>query len=136
MKKGIEWLKETIQKEMDKDPISFERKLSYGFVIGLIDQLDEPPVMKSLTKEEHNALHTYENGAITKPTHYLDKHGKDLYQKWYEEHDFETFRHIMRSIAERYTSRYENKNGFEDLDKGIYTLQRLRKYEEMENEGN
>lgn len=71
---------------------------------------------------------------VTKPSHYQDKNGKDLYEKWYEEHDTQTFRAIMRAVAERYTSRYEKKNGIEDLKKGIYTLERLREYEEREVE--
>lgn len=71
---------------------------------------------------------------VNKPSHYQDRNGKDLYQKWYEEHDIQTFRAIMRAIAERYISRYEKKNGIEDLKKGIYTLERLREYEEHEEE--
>lgn len=66
------------------------------------------------------------------PKHYRNKNGKDLYQEWYERHDIDIFRHIMRAIAERYTRRYENKNGLIDLEKGIYTLERLKEYEEME----
>ena len=46
----------------------------------------------------------------------------------------QTFRAIMRAVAERYTSRYGKKNGIEDLGKGIYTLQQLREYEEREVE--
>lgn len=69
---------------------------------------------------------------VDKPKHYQNKDGKDLFQKWYEQHDKETFRHIMRAIAERYISRYEHKNGLEDLEKGIYTLTRLKEYEKQE----
>lgn len=71
--------------------------------------------------------------SVIQPSHYRDKHGKDLMQRWYEKHDFETFRHIMRALAERYTERYEKKNGAEDLEKGIETLRRLKEYE-IENE--
>ena len=66
---------------------------------------------------------------VDKPKHYQDKDGKDLFQQWFEKHNADTFRHIMRAVAERYTSRYEKKNGIEDLEKGIYTLQRLKEYE-------
>lgn len=66
---------------------------------------------------------------VEKPKHYQDKDGKDLYQQWFEKHNADTFRHIMRAVAERYTSRYEKKNGIVDLEKGIYTLQRLKEYE-------
>jgi hypothetical protein len=86
----------------------------------------------SMTPEQEREYS--EANKITKPSHYQDKNGKDLYQKWYEEHDTQTFRAIMRAIAERYTSRYEKKNGIEDLKKGIYTLERLREYEEREAE--
>lgn len=69
---------------------------------------------------------------MVKPAHYRTNMGKyiDLYDKWYHEHDLETFRAIMRSVAERYIIRYEFKNGIEDLNKGIYTLERLKEYEE------
>lgn len=59
-----------------------------------------------------------------------NKNDKVLYQKWYKEYDKETFRAIMLAIAEQYISWYEHKNGIEDLQKGIYTLERLRDYEE------
>jgi hypothetical protein len=39
----------------------------------------------------------------------------------------------MRAIAERYVKRYEHKNGVIDLEKGIYTLTRLKEYEEEES---
>lgn len=71
---------------------------------------------------------------VNKSSHYQDKNGKDLYQKWYEEHDIQTFRAVMRAVAERYISRYEKKNGIEDLREGIYTLERLREYEEREGQ--
>lgn len=85
-------------------------------------------------KKEAEPLNVVTNDMVDRPTHYKDKNGKDLYEKWHEEHDIQTFRAIMRAVAERYTSRYEKKNGIEDLKKGIYTLERLREYEEREAE--
>ena len=73
-----------------------------------------------------------------KPAHY--KTGdKDLFDELYDRlyHSKkmftgrEVFIIVMKFVAERYTRRYPNKNA-EDLSKGIYTLERLREYEEME----
>lgn len=75
-----------------------------------------------------------------KPSHY--KTGdKDLFDELYDRlyHSKkmftgrEVFIIVMKFVAERYTRRYPNKNA-EDLSKGIYTLERLRGYEEMEEE--
>lgn len=65
------------------------------------------------------------------PQHYRNPNSKykDLYEKWSYEYGVSEYRAIMKSIAERYISRYERKNGIEDLEKGIYTLERLRDYE-------
>ena len=73
-----------------------------------------------------------------KPAHY--KTGdKDLFDELYDRlyHSKKTFTGrevfiiVMKFVAERYTRRYPNKNA-EDLSKGIYTLERLRGYEELE----
>ena len=61
------------------------------------------------------------------PPHY-NKGDIDLYESWYLTRPFWEFRAIMESIAERYIKR-DKANRLEDLDKGIYTLQRLREYE-------
>lgn len=61
------------------------------------------------------------------PEHYR-KGEVDLYESWYLTRPFGEFRAIMESIAERYMKR-DKVNRLEDLDKGIYTLQRLREYE-------
>ena len=68
------------------------------------------------------------------PTHYR-KGEIDLYESWYRTRPFSEFRAIMESIAERYMKR-DKINRLEDLDKAIYTLQRLREYEEKEAERN
>lgn len=90
--------------------------------------------VKWTDKEPTKITKKLDLGTINKPKHYQNKDGKGLFQKWYEQHDLETYRHIMRAIAERYISRYENKNGLEDLEKGIYTLQRLKEVEQADKE--
>lgn len=62
------------------------------------------------------------------PKHYR-KGEIDLYESWYRTRPFVEFRAIMESVAERYMKR-DKFNRLEDLDKAIYTLQRLREYEE------
>ena len=79
--------------------------------------------------EEPTELTTVSNNPI-EPTHYR-KGEIDLYESWYRTRPFSEFRAIMESIAERYMKR-DKVNRLEDLDKAIYTLQRLREYEEKE----
>ena len=76
-----------------------------------------------------NMLQEVEFDSI-KPSHYR-KGEMDLYESWYHTRPFAEFRAIMEAIAERYMKRDKN-NRLEDLDKAIYTLQRLREYEEKE----
>ena len=65
-----------------------------------------------------------------KPDHY--RKGKiDLYESWYQTYPFNEFRAGMQMIAERYIKRDKNDR-LEDLDKAIYTLQRLKEYEEKQ----
>ena len=65
-----------------------------------------------------------------KPKHYR-KGEIDLYESWYRTHPFNEFRAIMSAIAERYMKR-DKDNRIQDLDKAIYTLSRLKEYEELE----
>lgn len=67
------------------------------------------------------------------PEHYR-KGNIDLYEAWYLTRPFGEFRAIMESIAERYIKR-DKVNRLEDLEKGIYTLQRLMEYEIRHAEG-
>lgn len=67
-----------------------------------------------------------------KPEHYR-KGEIDLYESWYRTRPFTEFRAIMESVAERYMKR-DKINRLEDLDKAIYTLQRLKEYEALELE--
>lgn len=73
-----------------------------------------------------------------KPSHY--KTGdKDLFDELYDRlyHSKkmftgrEVFIVVIKFVAERYIRRYPNKNE-EDLQKGIYTLERLKEYEELQ----
>jgi hypothetical protein len=115
--------------------VPYDDYMVQQFKIARAHGYDEPPTMESYAIIEKTKSLWKEMNAtskVDKPAHYQDKNGKDLFQKWYEQHDFNTFRHIMRATAERYTSRYENKNGIEDLEKGIYTLNRLKEYESLE----
>lgn len=65
------------------------------------------------------------------PTHY-NKGKKDLIEMWYQTMTLEQFRGSMKSNIIKYTMRYENKNGVEDLNKAIEYIERLKKYEENE----
>lgn len=82
-------------------------------------------------KKEADPLHVVTNDMVDRPTHYKNKNGQDLFQIWYERYDMVVFREVMRCVAERYISRYEKKNGLVDLQKGIYTLERLAEYERL-----
>ena len=71
---------------------------------------------------------------VKRPDHY-ENNGKDLFDEWYERYYNDTktydgkevFAEIMKAIAEQYIRRYPNKNA-EDIEKGIYTLIRLKEY--------
>ena len=67
-----------------------------------------------------------------KPSHYR-KGEIDLYESWYRTYPFNEFRAIMSAIAERYMKR-DKDNRIQDLDKAIYTLSRLKEYEELESQ--
>lgn len=67
---------------------------------------------------------------IYNPDHYLNEAGYDLFEEWYIRYPFEVFRIIMWCTAERYFRRYFNKNGVEDLRKGMRVVERLEEYEE------
>lgn len=71
---------------------------------------------------------TEKNNAI-EPSHYR-KGEIDLYESWFRTYPFNEFRAGMQMIAERYMKRDKNDR-IEDLDKGIYTLERLKEYEKI-----
>ena len=68
------------------------------------------------------------------PEHYR-KGEIDLYESAYRTRPFNETRAILEFVAERYMKR-DKLNRLEDIDKAIYTLQRLREYEEKEAERN
>ena len=84
----------------------------------------------SMTIDEHNEVHWGETYDPIKPSHYR-KGEIDLYESAYRTRPFNEFRAIMEFIAERYMKR-DKDNRIQDLDKAIYTLSRLKEYEENE----
>ena len=62
-----------------------------------------------------------------KPEHYR-KGEIDLFESWYRTRPFNEFRAIMESVAERYMKR-DKEDRILDLNKAIYTLERLREKE-------
>lgn len=90
-------------------------------------------VMKGLIGGRNN-----KGQSVERPSHY-ENNGKDLFDELYDRlyHSKkmftgrEVFIIVMKFVAERYIRRYPNKND-EDLKKGIYSLERLKEYEEME----
>lgn len=66
-----------------------------------------------------------------KPNHY-NKGNKDLIEMWYQTMPIEQFRGAMKSNIIKYTMRYENKNGIEDLNKAMEYIERLKGCEENE----
>lgn len=101
------------------DPLAdkiFERNNKQSIQDRLPEELE-----KLLADEPHDPI---------KPYHYR-KGEIDLYESWYRTYPFNEFRAGMQMIAERYIKR-DKDNRVEDLDKGIYTLERLKEYEEME----
>ena len=80
-----------------------------------ITDLDQTPVT-----ETYNPI---------KPTHYL-KNTDDLIESWFRRYPLNEFRAIMKSNIERYTFRYDQKNGEEDLKKAQMYIKRLLEYEE------
>ena len=83
-----------------------------------------------MTIEEHNEAHLGEPHDPIKPAHYR-KGEIDLYESWYRTYPFNEFRAGMQMIAERYMKR-DKDNRIQDLNKAIYTLNRLKEYEELE----
>lgn len=86
--------------------------------------------LKYFDPEEYYFVHVKEcKKDNIKPNHY--KQGKeDLIEMWYRTMTLEQFRGAMKSNIIKYTMRYENKNGVEDLNKAIEYIERLKKYEE------
>jgi len=62
-----------------------------------------------------------------KPEHYR-KGEIDLYEAWYRTYPFNEYRAIMQAVAERYMRR-DKIDRVEDINKAIYTLERLKEKE-------
>lgn len=69
---------------------------------------------------------------MIKPKHY-NKGEIDLFESWYQTRPFSEVRAIMESIAERYIKRVKIDR-IEDLNKAIYTIERLIEFENREKE--
>ena len=97
-----------------------------------VEERNNKPTFKEQVAEANRLADAIE------PDHYRNG-DKDLFDEWHERFYYsekmftgrEVFIEIMKSVAERYVRRYPNKNA-EDLQKGIYTLERLKEYEELE----
>ena len=72
-----------------------------------------------------------EDNAI-EPEHYR-KGQIDLIESWYLRYPFNEFKTGMVMYADRYFNRSKN-NRVEDMEKGLYVMQRLKEYEELEKE--
>ena len=97
-----------------------------------VEERNSKPTIQDRLPEELERLLADEPRDPIKPDHYR-KGEIDLYESWYRTYPFNEFRAIMSAIAERYMKR-DKENRIEDLDKAIYTLTRLKEYEEMEEE--
>ena len=94
----------------------------------LIEGRNKKPKV-SITLGEFLEEQEQERDAI-QPPHY-NKGEIDLFESWYRTRPFNEFRAIMESIAERYMKR-DKEDRVQDLEKSIYTLTRLKEYEELE----
>ena len=98
----------------------------------LTDKIEERNNKQSIQgrlPEELEKILAYEPHDPIKPKHYR-KGEIDLYESAYRTRPFNEFRAIMEFIAERYMKR-DKDNRIQDLDKAIYTLSRLKEYEEQ-----
>ena len=120
---------------VDNNKIPYELSNRYWCREGDIEPIEDPLATKIEERNNkpvkmissENLLN--ENDPI-KPSHYR-KGEIDLYESWYRTYPFNEFRAIMSAIAERYMKR-DKDNRIQDLDKAIYSLTRLKEYEELE----
>lgn len=61
----------------------------------------------------------------TKPNYYKNENGKDLIEIYKENFTHEAYRGFMLGNIIKYITRYENKNGIEDLQKASEYIDRL-----------
>ena len=114
--------------EMLEPTVSKTERVQEDPLVTKIEERNNKPV-KMISDE--NLLN--DNDPI-KPSHYR-KGEIDLYESWYRTYPFNEFRAGMQMIAERYMKR-DTDNRIQDLDKAIYSLTRLKEYEEKEREKN
>lgn len=130
---------------VDNDKIPYELSNRYWCREDDIEPIEDPLADKIV--ERNNKPNILEGKDMNQPIddpiepqHYRNG-DKDLFDELYDRlyHSKKTFTGrevfiiVMKFVAERYTRRYPNKNA-EDLSKGIYTLERLREYEKLEEE--
>ena len=97
-----------------------------------IEERNNKPSIQDRLPEEPEKLLADEYHDPIKPAHYR-KGEIDLYESWYRTYPFNEFRAGMQMIAERYMKR-DKDNRIQDLDKAIYSLTRLKEYEEVQHE--
>lgn len=142
-KKGIEKEKGKpikIKSVLNTGDTGFIYSTSAGVVISdeMIDHNKTAELQQKKAHDEYTkALMKYgrvegDNLDSIKPKHYR-KGMDDLFESWYRTRPFNEYRAIMESIAERYMKRAKD-NRMEDLDKAIYTLERLKE-KELETNG-
>lgn len=103
-----------------------------------VSDLMKPDTLEQVVAEKNNVELTVHDDLMEdfvindpiEPSHYR-KGEIDLYEAAYQTRPFNEFRAIMEFVAERYIKR-DKDNRVEDINKAIYTLERLKEYEEME----
>lgn len=99
--------------------------------------VDHDVLMQKVMERNNKPAKEYTIGDVLlgdpiEPEHY-NKGEIDLFEAAYRTRPFNEFRAIMEFIAERYMKR-DKEDRIIDLDKAIYTLERLKEYEELEEE--
>lgn len=70
----------------------------------------------------------------TRPNHYHTSDGKDLLSHMADIFSPAEYRGFMKGNVLKYTVRYDQKNGVEDLDKAAEYIRRLREFELKETQ--
>ena len=127
-------------KDNDWNSLSYQIHEDYGeYDWEWTDEMLEPiedPLVKKIEERNNKPVKMISDENLLndndpiKPSHYR-KGEIDLYESWYRTYPFNEFRAIMSAIAERYMKR-DKDNRIQDLDKAIYSLTRLKEYEELE----
>ena len=128
MRKGKEWLKEKVNDLYDWriSPI-LPQTIRKQEVLDLINQLEEPTVSK-MESVGADVSKMGNNTDCIRPAHYKGK--IDRFTVWEQSYTEEECRGAYKAVIDRYVSRYDRKNGVEDLRKAEECLRRLIKWEE------